>query len=104
MQTIYVYGAKRDCSICVPAPSSEETASWLEAALQRKYRDQVRVQYIDYTHPLTEQDRRWAREIVEQERWVPLVVMDDEIIAEGEPRLTQIESKLAEKGIMPSTK
>ena len=52
LQTIYVYGAKRDCSICVPAPSSEETARWLEAALQRKYRDQVRVQYIDYTHPL----------------------------------------------------
>ena len=49
---IMVYGAKERCASCVNAPSSLETASWLEAALSRVY-DQhlVTVRYVDIFDP-----------------------------------------------------
>lgn len=48
---VYVFGAEEICASCVNLPSSKETATWLEAALGRKYPDRVTVQYVDIFHP-----------------------------------------------------
>lgn len=87
---VYVYGAEEICASCVNLPSSEETATWLEAALKRKYPEQVTVQYVDIFHPETEKEKAFSKRVIEEDLWYPVVVIEDEIVAEGNPKLKKI--------------
>ena len=87
---VYVYGAEEICASCVNLPSSKETATWLEAALGRKYPGQVTVKYVDIFHPQTEKEKSFSKRVIEEDLWYPVVVIDDEVVAEGNPKLKKI--------------
>lgn len=88
--SVYVYGAEQICSSCVNLPSSKATATWLEAALGRKYGDKITVRYVDIHQPETETEKVFCDRVLEEELWYPVVVIEDEIIAEGNPKLKEI--------------
>ena len=84
---VTVYGAETICAGCHNLPSSRETASWLEAALGRNYGEQVRVRYVDIHHPEDKRDADFSRRVIEEELWYPVVVIDGEVVGEGNPSL-----------------
>jgi disulfide oxidoreductase YuzD len=88
--TVYVYGAEQICSSCVNLPSSKSTATWLEAALGRKYGDKIKVRYVDIHQPETETESFFCKRVLEEDLWYPVVVIGDEIVAEGNPKLKEI--------------
>ncbi|WP_252313620.1 DUF1462 family protein [Sinobaca sp. H24] len=89
--TIKVYGSEEKCSGCVQLPSSIETKEWLEAALQRKYPDKpLDVVYVDMHQPNGKEEEETARDIIENNRIYPLVLVNGDIIAEGNPRLKKV--------------
>jgi len=100
---VIVYGTGIVCASCVKAPTSEETASWLESLLLRKYGEQVIVRYVDFQHPKNEKEREFAKKIILEDIWYPAVVINDEIITEGNPNIKKIFNKIEEMGIHPVT-
>lgn len=98
---VEVYGAEEICASCVHLPSSQETASWLEAALNRKYGKQVKVAYVDIYQPKTDRERRFANKVLEEDLWYPVVVIQDEIVGEGNPKLKKIYEHLEKLGLQP---
>ncbi|EGK07784.1 YuzD family protein [Kroppenstedtia eburnea] len=98
---VLVYGAEELCASCVNLPSSAETASWLSAALGRKYGNRVSVRHVDIHHPTGEKEKAFSRRVVEEDLWYPVVVIDGEIVGEGNPRLKEIQHKLKELGVAP---
>lgn len=96
---VTVYGAKQLCASCLHLPSSEETASWLSAALARDYGEAVRVRYVDIGRPEREEDQKYADLILNDTYAYPLVVINDEIVGEGDPRLPVIRRKLEQLGV-----
>lgn len=98
---ILVYGTGIICASCVNAPSSEETASWLQSLLDRKYGDKITVRYIDFQKPQNEMEKQFARRIMLEDLWYPVVVIDDEVITEGNPNLKVIFKKLDDLGLTP---
>ncbi len=96
---IQVYGTGIICASCVNAPSSEETASWLQSLFDRKYGDQIHVKYIDFQKPTNEKAKEFAKRIILEDLWYPIVVIDDEVITEGNPNLKKIFKKLDQLGI-----
>ncbi|MBA4493739.1 YuzD family protein [Paenactinomyces guangxiensis] len=99
---IDVYGAEQLCPSCVHFPSSRETADWLQAAIARKYGETIKVRYIDIYDPQGEKETAFARRVIEEELWYPVVVIEDEIIAEGNPKLKKIYQVLDRLGIVSS--
>lgn len=99
MQTIEltVYGTTELCPSCVGLPSAQETASWLSAAFARKYGSQVAVKYVDFQAPVTTEEKAWADQIVEQDLWYPVVVLEGKVVAEGNPKLKEISQLLEQK-------
>lgn len=95
---VTVYGAETICAGCHNLPSSRETASWLEAALGRNYGGQVRVRYVDIHRPEGERDADFSRRVIEEELWYPVVVIDGEVVGEGNPSLKAIRKKLEQMG------
>ena len=92
---ITVYGAKVKCASCINLPSSLETKEWLEAALTRKYpNNDIHVRYVDIFKPETELDKKYVEKILDEQYFYPLVVFDNEVIAEGNPNLKEIYKKL----------
>lgn len=87
---VEVYGLEQRCASCVNLPSSKETASWLEAALQRKYGSQVAVVYVDLESPVSERQQQFATKILEEDLWYPVVIIQQDIVAEGNPKLKAI--------------
>lgn len=72
---VLVYGAEELCASCVNLPSSAETASWLSAALGRKYGNRVSVRHVDIHHPTGEKEKAspagwWKR--ISGIRWLSL--------------------------------
>jgi disulfide oxidoreductase YuzD len=98
---VLVYGAETLCPSCVNLPSSRETAGWLEAALARKYGDQVAVRYVDIHQPTGNEEAKFSRRVIEEDLWYPVVVIEGEIIAEGNPKLKKIYEVLEKKGLVP---
>ncbi len=99
---ISVYGTETLCASCVNLPSAKETAVWLEAALGRKYgQERIVVRYCDFEKPETEEDKMWAKRIIQEDLWYPLVVISGEIVGEGNPKLKDIGNKLEEIGLIP---
>lgn len=99
---VKVYGTEQLCASCVNLPSAKETAEWLEAALSRKYgADSISIAYSDFQQPQTEEDKNWAKRIIEEDLWYPLVVISGEIVGEGNPKLKDIYAKLEDMGLHP---
>jgi len=100
MLEILVYGAEVRCASCINAPSSTETASWLQAALSRVYDQHAfRVRYVDIFNPQTEQEKEFSKRVVDEDLWYPVVVIKDKVITEGNPDLKVIYKQLDELGI-----
>ena len=102
---ICVYGADVICSSCVQLPSSKETYEWLEAALRRKYPDQpFRITYVDIFAPPADDEakRKLAQTIVEEDWVYPVVVVEEEVVAEGNPRLKAIYAEMEKHGYRSS--
>lgn len=95
---VVIYGAEKLCSTCLHLPSSEETASWLRAALARDYGEAVQVTYIDIDRPMDPSDP-YVRGLLADEYAYPLVVIAGEVVGEGAPRLKAIRHKLAALGL-----
>lgn len=89
---ITVYGRDQICASCVGAPSSTETYEWLQAAIGRKYDStKFEYEYVDMDKMQSEEKHQKMIEQMEEEDFLyPLVLLNDEIVAEGIPHLKQI--------------
>ncbi|CAM4016907.1 YuzD family protein [Alkalicoccus chagannorensis] len=88
---ITVYGAEQKCASCIHLPSARETMEWLEAAVSRKFPDtRIQFHYCDIERPETEEEQQFAEKILEEDYFYPLVVLNGEVIAEGDPRLPTV--------------
>ncbi|WP_040340526.1 YuzD family protein [Fictibacillus macauensis] len=97
--TIKVFGGEQKCASCVNLPSSKETAEWLEAAIARKFPNQVFiVEYVDIFTTTEGDNFLFAQRVVEEDLFYPVVVIHDEIIAEGNPRLKDIYDIMQQHG------
>nr|WP_131923435.1 DUF1462 family protein [Hazenella coriacea] len=97
---VCVYGTDQLCPSCIHAPSSRETASWLEAALIRKYGSNVHIRYIDLEKPESPEELAFSKKVIEEDLWYPVVVINKEIVAEGVPKLKDIISAIERQGII----
>ncbi|MCM3167205.1 YuzD family protein [Peribacillus frigoritolerans] len=97
---IEVYGAEQICASCVNLPSSKDTCEWLEAALTRKFPEQpFKISYIDmYNPPETLKQKSFAEKMIEEDLFYPLVLIEGEIIAEGNVRLKKVVETMEKYG------
>lgn len=90
-----VYGAEVKCASCIHLPSAKETKEWLDAAIQRKFPDvTIDIGYCDIEYPQTEEEQFFSSKILADEYFYPLVVLNGEVVAEGNPRLPVIYKKI----------
>jgi len=89
---ITIYGREQICASCVGAPGSKDTYEWLQAAIGRKYgNEQFQYEYVDMDEAQTEEKHRSMIHQMEEEDFLyPLVLLNDDIIAEGIPHLKKI--------------
>ena len=85
---IKVYGAAQTCPSCVGAPSSEETYSWLQAVLGRKYETALTFEYVDFEAAQVEDE--WITALQDDVYFYPLVLLDGEMVDEGYVQLKKI--------------
>ncbi|EEM81178.1 hypothetical protein bthur0011_46610 [Bacillus thuringiensis serovar huazhongensis BGSC 4BD1] len=94
MVNVQVYGTKVICASCVGMPSSTETFEWLQAAIGRKYEGQenkFNFEYIDFQEEQEDEDKRaFAERVVEEDLFYPVVLVNGEIVGEGNPRLKDV--------------
>ena len=98
---ICVYGAEVLCPSCVNLPSSKETYEWLQAAVARKFPNQpFQISYIDIFNPNTEEEKKvdWANRVVEEDMFYPVVIINDEVVGEGNPKLKTIYAEMEKYG------
>jgi|SRR3954468_18028559 len=97
---IIVYGAEQLCPSCVNLPSSKETFEWLEAAIARKFPDQpFKMTYVDIYQPAGESEKQdFAKKVIEEDMFYPVVVIKEKIVGEGNPRLKTIFLELEKHG------
>lgn len=100
---LFIYGAEILCSSCVNMPSSKDTEEWLRAALSRHFINQAfTVTYIDiFSPPEDEQHLAMVHQIIEDELFYPVVVANQIILAEGQPRLKKVYAYLETLGYLP---
>ncbi len=94
MVNVQVYGSKVICASCVGMPSSTETFEWLQAAIGRKYEGQenkFNFEYIDFQEEQEDEDKKaFAERVVEEDLFYPVVLVNGEIVGEGNPRLKDV--------------
>jgi len=97
---LVLYGAAQLCPSCVNLPSSKETFEWLEAAIARKFPNQpLKMTYVDiFQHVEDESKKEFAKKVVEEDMFYPVVVINDQIVGEGNPRLKTIYAELEKYG------
>lgn len=97
---IYVFGAEQTCASCVGMPSPRETYEWLQAAISRKYPEQpFGIHYIDFENPPEgETEQQFSKKIIEEDLIYPVIVINGEIIAEGNPKLKDIYRMMEQNG------
>jgi disulfide oxidoreductase YuzD len=96
---IRVFGAEQLCASCVNLPSAKDTSEWLQSALDRKYGPGIQVRYVDIYSELEGEDADYARRIQADEFWYPLVVLNGEVVGEGNPKLKEIQQALEKTGM-----
>lgn len=101
---VTIYGAEVLCPSCVNLPSSKETFEWLEAALSRKYPEQpFTISYVDIHQPNeSEAKQQFAQRVIEEDMFYPVVLIEDEIVGEGNPRLKTIYAEMEKHGYVPA--
>lgn len=104
--TITIYGADQICASCVGAPGSKDTYEWLQAAIGRKYIvDNVAYEYIDINNPPTEKKHeQFVKQIMEEDLFYPIVLVNDKMVAEGIPKLKTIYQELDQNGVLQQSK
>ncbi len=94
MVNVQVYGTKVICASCVGMPSSSETFEWLQAAIGRKYEGQenkFNFEYIDFQEEQEDEDKKaFAERVVEEDLFYPVVLVNGEVVGEGNPRLKDV--------------
>lgn len=96
---ITVFGAQQLCPSCVNLPSSKETYEWLEAAISRKYGNEgISFKYVDIFSPQEEKFRKFSQRVIDEDMFYPVVLVDDEIVGEGNPRLKTVYKALESRG------
>lgn len=94
MVNVQVYGTKVICASCVGMPSSTETFEWLQAAIGRKYEGQenkFNFEYIDFQEEQEDEEKKaFAERVVEEDLFYPVVLVNGEIVGEGNPRLKEV--------------
>ncbi|MGE6629949.1 YuzD family protein [Bacillus sp. NPDC077027] len=102
---LYVYGAEVICASCVNLPSAKDTYEWLDAALKRKYPNQpFHITYIDIEHPPEDEKLKdLSHRILEDEFFYPLVLVEDKIVGEGNPKLKDIYQEMEKYGYKESS-
>ncbi|AIK45560.1 YuzD family protein [Bacillus atrophaeus] len=95
-----VYGAETMCASCVNMPAAKDTYEWLEAALKRKYPGQpFKMAYIDIDEPPNDEHiKNLVQKIRDDEYFYPLVLVEDKIVGEGNPRLQDIYIEMEKHG------
>ncbi|MGD7046242.1 YuzD family protein [Jeotgalibacillus proteolyticus] len=90
--TVTVYGAETICPSCVGAPSSKETYEWLEAALGRKFPNQsFTMEYVDINQKHEDEKKTaFIERMEEEDLFYPVVLIEDHIVGEGNPRLKAV--------------
>jgi len=98
--TVTVYGADTICPSCVGAPSSKETYEWLEAALGRKFPNQpFSMDYVDLNEEQQDQKKAaFVERVREEDLFYPVVLIGDDIVGEGNPRLKAVFSEFEKNG------
>lgn len=99
--TITVYGADQICASCVGAPGSKDTYEWLQAAIGRKYNDEpIAYEYVDIDQPQKiEKQQKFVERIFAKDLFYPIVFVNDDMVAEGIPRLKTVYQALDEHGL-----
>ena len=97
---IVLYGAQTLCPSCVNLPSSKETFEWLEAAIARKFPEQpFKMTYVDIHQPVGESEKvTFAKRVIDEDMFYPVVVIKEKIVGEGNPRLKTIFAELEKYG------
>lgn len=97
---VILYGADELCPSCVHLPSSKETFEWLEAAIARKFPEQsVQMTYVDILNPPEEAGLRdFAKRVIDEDMFYPVVVIKEKVVGEGNPRLKTIFAELEKYG------
>ncbi|MEH7548693.1 YuzD family protein [Neobacillus vireti] len=97
---IVLYGAETLCPSCVNLPSSKETFEWLEAAISRKFPNQpFKMTYVDIFQPSGDNEKIiFATRVIEEDLFYPVVVINEKIVGEGNPRLKTIFAELEKYG------
>lgn len=97
---IEIYGADIVCASCVNAPSSKDTYEWLQAAITRKFPDQpFDIHYIDIEADIENtRQQEIAEQVLNDEYFYPLVIIDDEVIGEGYIQLKPVFNALEKHG------
>jgi len=97
---IVIYGAEQICASCVNLPSSKDTYEWLEAAISRKFPGQpFAISYVDIFNPPKEDDKAaFAKKVIDEDMFYPVVVINGAVIAEGNPRLKTIFAEMEKYG------
>ncbi|MFC5602584.1 YuzD family protein [Sporosarcina koreensis] len=101
---IEIYGADIICASCVNAPSSKDTYEWLQAAIGRKYPDQpFEIEYIDIESDIEDPKKKGiAEQVLNDEYFYPLVIIEDEVIGEGYIQLKPVFNELEKHGFIPA--
>lgn len=97
---IVVYGAEQVCASCVNAPSSKDTFEWLDAALTRKFPKQpFQITYVDiFQEQQNDEHIEFCRQIIEDDLFYPVVVIEKEIVGEGIIQLKKIVQAMEQYG------
>ncbi|UJW59822.1 YuzD family protein [Bacillus sp. A116_S68] len=90
-----VYGAEVKCQSCINLPSAMETKEWLEAAVKRKFPETtIHFVYCDIFKPTTTEEKIFSEKIQNEDYFYPLVVINNEVVAEGNPKLRAVFEKI----------
>ena len=98
--SIEIYGAEIACASCVNAPTSKDTYEWLQAAIDRKYPNQpYKITYIDIQQPIdNERQQDIANRVLDDEFFYPLVMIEGEVVGEGNIQLNPVFAELEKNG------
>lgn len=99
---IEIFGADIICASCANAPTSKDTYEWLQAAINRKYPNQLyKIIYIDIQKPIeNERQQNIANRVLEDEFFYPLVLIEGEVIGEGNIQLNPVFAELEKYGFV----
>lgn len=100
--SIEIFGANNVCASCVNAPTSKDTYEWLQAAIDRKYPNQLyKITYIDIQKPIdNERQQDFANRVLDDEFFYPLVMIEGEIVGEGYIQLKPVFAELEKYGFV----